>query len=368
MPAELINLHQFEARAKKALPDSAWNRLEGAAQDEITLRRNREAFESLTLRPRVLLDVAERDLSVTVLGKSISFPVMIDPTGPQRMGHPDGELATARAAGAAGTIMALGTCSSYSIEEVAEAATGPLWFQLYHYGKELTQMLIERAEAADYCALCITVDVPAGTMGHHSFSFDRERRGGFRHKLGIEYANFTCEAAGLGLVSGTPDAMHWERPPLIPITWSDIEWFRSATTLPIVLKGIMTAEDARMAVEHGIEAIIVSNHGGRTLDCQAATIDALPEVAQVVQGRCEVYLDGGIRRGTDVLKALAFGADAVLIARPLYWGLVVDGEAGVKRVLDILCAEMDTAMAHSGRANVASIDRSLVERPDPASG
>ena len=368
MHAELINLHVFEARAKEVLPDAVWNRLEGGAEDEITLRRNREAFERLTLRPRVLRDVAERDLSVTVLGRLISFPVMIDPTGPQRTVHPDGELATARAAGAAGTIMALSTASSYAIEEVAGAATGPLWFQLYHYGNELTPMLIERAEAAGYCALCVTADVPAGTMGHHSFVFDRERRGGYRRQLGVEFANFTCEAAGLGLVSGTPAAMLWERPHLIPITWSEIEWFRSMTTLPIVLKGIMTAEDAKMAVEHGIEAIIVSNHGGRTLDCQAATIDTLPEVVQAIEGRCEVYMDGGIRRGTDVLKALALGADAVLIGRPLYWGLAVDGEAGVKRVLDILRDEMARAMAYAGRVSVASIDRSLVERPDPANG
>ena len=363
MHAELINLHDFETRAKEALPDAVWNRVEGGAEDEITLRRNREAFERLTLRPRVLLDVAERDLSVTVLGRSISFPVMLAPAGTQRTVHPDGELAAARAAGAAGTIMALGTSSSCTIEEVAGAATGPLWFQLYHYGNELTPMLIERAEAAGYCALCVTADVSAGTI-----VLERERRDGYRRQLGVEYANFTCEAGGLGLVSGTPAAMLWERPHPIPITWSDIEWFRSMTTLPIVLKGVMTAEDARTAVEHGIEAIIVSNHGGRTLDCQAATIDTLPEVVHAVEGRCEVYVDGGIRRGTDVLKALALGADAVLIGRPLYWGLAVDGETGVKRVLDILRDEMDRAMAYAGRASVASIDRSLVERPDPTNG
>jgi isopentenyl diphosphate isomerase/L-lactate dehydrogenase-like FMN-dependent dehydrogenase len=259
--------------------------------------------------------------------------------------------------------MALATSSSYTIEEVAGAATGPLWFQLYHYGNEFTPMLIERAEAAGYCALCVTADVAAGTI-----VTERERRDGYRRQFGVEYANFTCEAARLGLVSGTPAAMRWERPHPIPITWSDIEWFRSMTTLPIVLKGIMTAEDARMAVEHGIEAIIVSNHGGRTLDCQAATIDTLPEVVQAIEGRCEVYVDGGIRRGTDVLKALALGADAVLIGRPQYWGLAVDGEAGVKRVLDILRDEMARAMAYAGRASVASIDRSLVERPNSANG
>ena len=337
--------------------------MDGGAEDEVTIRRNREGFEKLTLRPRVLLDVAERDLSVTVLGRSISFPVMIGPGGTQRTVHPDGELATARAAGTAGTIMALATSSSCTIEEVAEAASGPLWFQLYHYGNELTPMLIERAEAAGYCALCVTADVPAGTI----FA-EREQRDGYRRQLGVEYANFTAEAAGLGMESGTPTAMLWERPHPIPITWSDIEWFRSMTKLPIVLKGVMTAEDARIAVEHGIEAIIVSNHGGRTLDGQAATIDTLPEVEQAIQSRCEVYLDGGIRRGTDVLKALALGADAVLIGRPLFWGLAVDGEAGVTRVLEILRNEMDRAMAYAGKATVASIDRNLVRRPDSVDG
>lgn len=366
MQAKLINLHDFEARARAALPDAVWNRVEGGAEDEITLRRNREAFEKLTLRPRVLLDVAKRDLSVTVLGTPISFPVMIAPAGTQRTVHPDGELATARAAGAAGTIMALSTSSSRTIEEVAESATGPLWFQLYHYGRELTRMLLERAVAAGYCALCITADVPAGTIVS-----ERELRDGYRRQLGVEYANFTCEAAGLGLVSGTPPAAHWERPHPIPITWSDIEWIRSMTALPIVLKGIMTAEDARIAVEYGMEAIIVSNHGGRTLDGQAATVDTLPEVVQAIQGRCEVYVDGGIRRGTDVLKALALGADAVLIGRPLYWGLAVGGEAGVRRVLEILREEMGRAMAYSGRASVASIDPTLVASThlrDPAEG
>ena len=363
MRSEPLNLHEFEARAKEVLPDAVWHRIAGGAQDEITLRRNRGAFEEISLRPRRLVDVTNREVDVTVLGQRISFPVMIAPAGTQKTAHPEGELASARAAGAAGTIMVLGTTASCSIEEVAGVADGPLWFQLYHYSHDLSRMLIERAEARGYGALCVTVDVPAGGI-----ISERDLRSGYRRPIGIEYANFTSEKAGLGLTSGTREAMLWERPPPVSVTWSDIERIRSFTRLPVVLKGILTAEDAELAVEHGVQGIIVSNHGGRTLDGQVATIDALPEVVQSVDGRCEVYLDGGVRRGTDVLKAIALGARAVLIGRPLFWGLAVGGEAGLRRVLEILRDELDLAMAYCGRATISSIDRSLVECPTQRRG
>jgi 4-hydroxymandelate oxidase len=353
-----INLREFEERAEQVLDRATWEFIAGGALDELTLRRNRAAFEAVTLRPRRMVDVRKRDLRTTVLGQEISFPVMIAPTGVHGRAHPDGEIATARAAGAAGTLMALGTGATCSIEDVAAVATGPLWFQLYHCGVELTEMLLRRAEAAGYAAVCITVDVPIQGTGK-----ERDRRNEFRPLIGLELANFVGERAGLGLIPGAPETSQWVRPPIRPLTWADIPWLRSLTRLPIVLKGIMTWEDARLCVEYGIDGIVVSNHCGRVTDGLAATIEALPEVADAAGGACEVYLDGGIRRGGDVLKALALGARTVMIGRPFWWGLAVAGEAGVRAVLEILRRELDEAMMFCGKSSVAAIDRSLVQRP-----
>jgi isopentenyl diphosphate isomerase/L-lactate dehydrogenase-like FMN-dependent dehydrogenase len=273
----------------------------------------------------------------SVLGTPIGMPILIAPTAFHGLAHPEGECATALAASQAGTLMAVSTSSSYSMEEIARSSYEPLWFQLYLHDRASAQELVQRAEAAGYRALVLTVDSPCWGRKERSIrcGFPNPSKGNFADRV--------------------IDDQHAH------VTWDDLAWLRSLTTLPIVLKGILTAEDAALALQHHIDALIVSNHGGRQLDGVAASIEALPEVAEAVGGRCEVYMDGGIRRGTDVLKALALGAQAVLIGRPTLWGLAVNGSQGVYHMLQLLQKEFECAMMLSGRPTIASIDRSLVE-------
>ncbi len=357
MRLDPMNLFDFEARAKEALPRQIWDFIEAGAFDEVTTRRNRAALDAIALRPRFLVDVQSRDVSTTVLGQAVSLPVMISPAGGHKVAHPDGELATARAAGAAGTIMVLSTSSNHSMEEVAQAAKGPLWFQLYHRGYDLTEMLVHRAEEAGYSAICLTVDTPVPGPK------ERDVRNRYVRPRGLELANFVGEEAMLGLVSGTDEASNWDPHYVSPMTWSGLGWLRSLSSLPLVIKGIRTAEDARLCAENGVDGILVSNHGGRQVDGTMSSIETLPEIVEAVQGRVEVYLDSGIRRGADVLRALALGARAVLIGRPLFWGLAVDGEAGVRMVLELLRQELDRAMAYCGVTDLDGINRSLVALP-----
>ena len=360
MRLDPINLFDFEARAKQSLPHHIWEFIEAGAFDEITTKRNRAALDAVALRPRFLVDIQNRDLSTTVLGQKISFPVMIAPAGGHKVAHPEGELATARAASAAGTIMALSTSSNYSMEEVARAGTGPLWFQLYHRGYDLTEMLVHRAEEAGYIAICLTVDTPLpGTK-------ERDIRNQYVRPRGLELANFVGEQAMQGLISGTDEASDWEQPRFPTLTWSELGWLRTLTSLPLVIKGIRTAEDARLCVESGVDGILVSNHGGRQIDGTLSSVETLPEIVEAVKGQAEIYLDGGIRRGADVLRALALGARAVLIGRPLFWGLAVDGEDGVRMVLELLRQELDRAMGYCGVTNIESVNRSLVALPGEA--
>ena len=360
MRLDPINLFDFEARAKQALPPDIWGFIEAGAFDENTTRRNRAALDAISLRPRFLVESWKRDLSTTVLGQEISFPVMIAPAGNQGIAHPEGELATARAAGAAGTLMALSTSSSYGMEQVANAATGPLWFQLYHRGYDLTEMLVHRAEDAGFIAICLTVDspVPGGK--------ERDIRNRYSRPRDLDPGNFVGELAMLGLVSGTDEASNYDPPHVAPLTWSELEWLRSLTALPLVIKGIRTAEDARLCVENGVNGILVSNHGGRQIDGTLSSIETLPEIVEAVQQRAEIYFDSGIRRGADVLRALALGARAVMIGRPLFWGLAVDGEDGVRMTLEILRQELHRAMGSCGVTDIASINRSLVALPGEA--
>ncbi len=360
MRLDPINLFDFEARAKQALPHHIWDFIEAGAFDEITTRRNRTALNAVALRPRFLVDVSDRDLSTTILGQKVSFPVMLAPAGNHGIAHPDGELATARAAGAAGALMALSTTSNYSLEEVSRVATGPLWFQLYHRGYEVTKNLVRRAEKAGYGAICLTVDTPLPGAK------ERDIRNRWARPPGLEMASFVGEEAGLGLVSGTPEAANWDPPRVPALTWSELEWLKSLTSLPLVLKGIRTGEDALLCIEHGVDGILVSNHGGRQMDGTLSSIETLPEIVEAVQGRAEIYLDSGIRRGTDVLRALALGARGVFIGRPLFWGLAVDGEGGVRMVLELLRQEFDRAMGFCGVTNVESVDRGLVALPGEA--
>jgi isopentenyl diphosphate isomerase/L-lactate dehydrogenase-like FMN-dependent dehydrogenase len=360
--ANFTNLFELEALARDRMPTGAYDYIAGGAEDEVTMRRNRADFERIVLRPRYMVDVSKIDTSTTVLGDRLSMPVLLAPAAGHKLCCPDGELATARAAMKAGTGMVLSTLSTRSMEEVAQVGDAPRWFQLYVYrDREITRQLVQRAEAAGYTALCLTVDVPV--IGNR----ERDLRNTFSFPSEYPFANF------LGLEMEAMPTIGVERSSLgayvtsnwdASVNWSDFEWFRSITRLPIVLKGILTAEDARLAVEHGASGIIVSNHGGRQLDGVMSGIAALPEVVEAVQGRIDVLVDGGVRRGTDVLKALAFGAKAVLVGRPYMFALAVSGEAGVRRVLEILRQELTTSMALTGRPTVGDIDRAVVSMVD----
>ncbi|MEO9029372.1 MAG: alpha-hydroxy acid oxidase [Ktedonobacteraceae bacterium] len=335
---ELLNTFDYEAFAKMHLDVATWAYFASGADDEVTLRANRRTFERLQLRPRMLVDVSTIDMHTSVLNTSVNIPILISPVGFQGLAHADGECATARAIGPAGTLMVASTFSSRTLEEIAQAATGPLWFQLAAPTRAWTEKLVQRAMAAGYRTIVLTIDSSrSGSKVHalrQGFSFPT-------HK-----ANFGDEPVGNAFTS-------------LP-TWDSLIWLRSITDLPIVLKGILTAEDASLAVEHGIDGIIVSNHGGRQLDGVPPTLEVLSEIVAAVKGRCEVYMDSGIRRGTDVLKALALGARAVFIGRPVIWGLTLDGTNGVVSVLEMLRAELELAMALVGCPTLASIDRSLI--------
>jgi len=357
---EPVKVAEYEARARAVMEPTAYDYYVGGAGDELTLAANRRAFERILLRPRSLVDVACVDPSTHVLGEPVAFPVLLAPTSFNRLAHPDGELAAARAAAAARTIMTVSTVSTWTLEEIAAAAAGPRWFQLYVYkDRALTRDLVTRATAAGYRALVLTVDSP--WLGRR----ERDVRNHFTLPPGLTIKNFetargrAAQATGWG---GDSDFATYIRDLFdASLTWDVIGWLQSITPLPILVKGILTPEDARLAVAAGVSGIVVSNHGGRQLDGVEASITALPRVADAVGDAVEVLLDGGVRRGTDVLKALALGARAVLIGRPYLWGLAADGEAGVRRVLELLRAELELAMALSGRPAIAAVDRTLVQ-------
>ncbi|HUF22815.1 MAG TPA: alpha-hydroxy acid oxidase [Vicinamibacterales bacterium] len=337
---------------------AAWDYYAGAAGDERTLADNVEALGRLKLVPRVLVDVSRVDTSTTVLGEPLSMPIMLAPTAFNKLAHPEGEAAAARAAAGAGTLMVASTIATCTLEEIASAAPGPRWFQLYIYkDRAITAELVARAEAAGYRAIVLTVDTPL--LGRR----ERDARNNFMLPPGIGIANF----AGLrdrldatGWPPGSSFSAYVHNLFDASVTWEALDWLRASTTLPVVLKGVLSPDDAMRAVEAGAAGVIVSNHGGRQLDGAIASIDALPAVAEAVGGRIEVLMDGGIRRGADVIKALALGARAVLIGRPYLWGLAANGEQGVRHVLDILRGELELAMALAGRPTPADIDRSAI--------
>ena len=342
---EPVNISEYEALARARMEPVEWDFYAGGSDDEVTLRTTRAAFERIRLRPRVLVDVSACDLRTTVLGTGVSMPVLVAPMAFHGLAHPEGECETARAAGESGTLMVTSTTSNRSLEEIAATASGPLWFQLYTYGGfEISASLVKRAEAVGYRAIVLTVDLPR--VGRR----ERDIRNNFNLPSRLFEGNF----AGIDIPDDT----------FVTLTWESIAWLRGVTSLPIVIKGILTAEDAQLAAEHGVDGIVVSNHGGRQLDTTLPAIEALPDVVEAVAGRCEVYMDGGIRRGTDVLKALALGARAVLLGRPVLWGLAANGAAGVRHVLEMLRDELELAMVLSGRPTLASIDRSLVRLPN----
>jgi 4-hydroxymandelate oxidase len=351
-----INLFDFEALAKNKLESMIYDYYAGGAEDEITVHENQDAYHRIRLKYRVLIDVSHRDLSTTVLGQTVSFPVLIAPTAFQRMAHRDGEVATARAAGAAGTIMILSTLSNSAIEEVV-AAGCPTWFQLYIYkDRSVTASLVQRAKTAGCKAIVLTVDAPV--LGR------RERDIRNRFELPSHLSVMNLLPAGLQELpqsaSGSGLAAYIESVLDPAMTWKDVDWLCSITDLPVLIKGMIHPADALRALEHGVSGIVVSNHGGRQLDTAAPTIEVLSEIVDTIAGKIDVLIDGGIRRGTDVLKAIAVGAKAVLIGRPILWGLAVNGEQGVAKVLSLLRNEFDVAMALCGCTRVDEIQRSLI--------
>jgi 4-hydroxymandelate oxidase len=391
-----LNLNEFEPEARALMEPGAFHYVAGGAADEVTVRVNRAAFERFSFRPRVFVDVSTVDPSTSFLGKAVSMPVGLAPAALQKVAHPEGEVAAASAAAGAGVPYVLSTLASCSIEEVAAAAdealarrgeaagrageggdfeghedpleqepwtipdpradssdfawgSHPQWFQLYvHKDHGVAVDMVKRAEAAGYAAVCVTADLPV--PGYR----ERELRSRFEPPPYAQPANFGAYARGRemsDMVTGLHDQS---------LTWDDLSWIRDASHLPLVVKGILSPEDASLAVEYGAAGIVVSNHGGRQLDQSPASIDALEEAVDAVGGRAEVYLDSGVRRGTDVIIAIAIGASGVFIGRPFLYGLAVGGRAGVMRVLELLRIEIEVGMQLLGVTRIDQIDRSCL--------
>lgn len=360
-----LNVLEFEEYAKEYLPKNAYDYYASGADDMVTLRENREAFKRLVLRPRVLRDVSNMTITTTVLGQKITTPVCVSPTAMQCMAHPDGEKASAAAAAETGNCFILSSISTTSIEDVAKAnGDGLRWFQLYVFkDREIARELVIRAENAGYKAIVLTVDTPL--LGHR----EPDVRNKFHLPGHLQMANFShiggAHAKGVRSLQDSGLAQYVSSLFDLTLNWEDVKWLKSITKLPVVVKGVLTGEDAALAVEMGCEGIMVSNHGARQLDGVAATIDALPEIVAAVKGRAEVYLDGGVRRGTDVFKALALGARAVFLGRPVLWGLSHSGKDGVLSILNILTDELKHAMLFAGTKQLSDIGPQYVRRGYP---
>jgi 4-hydroxymandelate oxidase len=361
---DLVNVLEFEPVAKAKIPKANYDFIAGGVDDEWTLRRNREAFNWISLRPHMLRNVSKLDLSLTLFGQKIETPILVAPTGTQALAHPQAELAMAKAAGAAKTIMVVSTNSSIPIEKIAAAATGPLWFQLYpgpdHPG---TRERVQRALAAGCKVIDITLDTP--------YVSHRERLLRNRQEQEVAPGDALPQLVDRGEQSSVRRRAAAPRPYGLQkrftaeLTWDFVQEVNSYAKVPVLVKGILTPEDAKAAIEHGAAGIHVSNHGGRYLDYDPSTIEVLPSIIDAVGGRVPVIVDSGFRRGTDIIKALAVGAKAVLVGRPPLWGLAAYGQAGAQRVLELLQSELALAMGLSGRPNLESIDRTLIEIHPP---
>ncbi len=388
LPSERVQrcgtIAELRAAARRELPRVMFDFIDGGANDEVTSTRNREDFAEIELLPRVLVDVSQLDLQTTLLGQPVALPVLGAPMGLNGLIHHDGEAAIGRVLHDAGSVYVLAAMASYSIEEIAEQAPGPTWFQMYMWrDRGLVRELVERARAVDFRALMVTVDVPRAAAR------DRDRRNGFalpprvtlrslvgglvRPRWSAQFIRHprmtTASIAGHGGGPDDPVGMteYINRQFDPTADWDDLAWFRDLWDGPLVVKGILGAEDARHAVQVGADAIAVSNHGGRQLDHAPSTIRALPPIVDAIGSDAEVYLDGGVRRGSDALKALAMGARACMIGRPLVYGLGAGGEAGARRAFAILEQELRTAMALAGCPSLAAVDRSLVACADQSS-
>ncbi len=345
--SELVCLADFEAAARERMSVTAYEYIASGAADEITIRWNREAFDKLALRPRVLVDVERIDTSVELFGQKLDFPILLAPTALHRLVHPEGEVETARGAGVAKATFVVSSFSTRRFEDIAHATSEPLWFQLYDLAKDrhgLVRDLVQELKGLGCRALCVTVDAPV--VGARN----RQARAHFRIPDDFDTPYYDRKKAKL--YAGLPV--------MGSFTWDDIAWLRSTTDLPLLLKGILNPEDADLAIRSGVNGLIVSNHGGRCLDTLPATISVLPQIIERVARRVPVLVDGGVRRGTDVMKAVALGAKAVLIGRPYLYGLAAGGASGVSKVVEVLRNEFTMAMALTGRRSLAEIDRSVV--------
>ncbi len=352
--SDAVNIFDFEAIARQKTSAMAWEYISGGAGDELTLRWNREAYDRIRLRPRVLVDVSKLDTRVRLLGEELSFPILLAPTAYQKMTHPEGELATCKGASASGATMIVSTMATTSVEDLAAIAKTPLWFQLYvQPDRAFTRDLVQRAEAAGCRALVITVDTPVVGLRNREMRIKFALPPGMDrpHLKGLKTASTSHLPPENDIYSAVLDPK---------LTWKEIEWLRSIAKVPVVLKGILNPDDAARAIEVGASGLIVSNHGARNLDTVPATIEALPEVAARVGRRIPVLMDGGIRRGTDVLKAIALGADAVLVGRPYLFALAAGGADAVTRAVNILRREFEMAMALTGRTAIGQIDATVL--------
>ncbi|MFT3991535.1 MAG: alpha-hydroxy acid oxidase [Luteolibacter sp.] len=345
IPPHVVALEDYELLARERLSPGAWAYLAGGAADGITLGENRAAFDRLRIVPRVLRDLSEASTRLTLFGQEYEHPIFIAPTAYHRLFHDQGEIATVLGAAAFQAGVIVSTQASVSLEEIAANAQSPLWFQLYiQPDRDFTLELVRRAEAAGYQALVVTVDAPISGIRN------KEQRVGFHLPPGVEAVNLRGmrtlppgdRVFGSGLLASAP-------------TWNDVEWLCERTRLPVLVKGILSPDDARCALDHGVSGIIVSNHGGRVLDTVPATIEVLPEIVETVDQAVPVLLDGGIRRGTDIFKAISRGADAVLVGRPILYGLAAAGALGVAHVLKILRSELEATMALSGRVTLREV-------------
>ena len=348
-PATILSLPELQAFARERLPAMVYDFIASGAADEHTLKWNRDAFDRLRLNPRVLRDVSAVDTRVTLFGVEHAHPILLAPTAYHRAIHSEGEIATARGAAAAGATWVVSTATTTAIEEIASVTTTPLWFQLYMQpDRAATEALVRQAEDAGCRALCLTVDTPVQGVRN------RQTRANFALPAGVT-APYMTQLASARPIADTRRG--------VVVTWRDVEWLRSVARVPVLLKGILNPDDAGLAVDFGADGIIVSNHGGRILDTAPATIDALPAVSERVAGRIPVLVDGGIQRGTDVVKALALGATAVMIGRPYCYGLAVGGAAGVQRTVEILRSELEMTLQLIGRPSLGEIDASVLWSP-----
>ncbi len=352
---ELVNVADIKALAEATLPKATFDYITTGSADQLTLHENTEAFQRLRVYPPLMKGVSSADLSTTVLGRKINLPVMLAPVAAQRMYHADGGAGAARAAAAAGTVYGVSSSVGNSVEEIAMSSNGPKWFQLYvPKDRAVARRLVKRVERAGYDAIIVTVDLGEWKDADRRNRFSLPKEMLVKHLRDVGYDKITEQMSYEDVVAFNATA--WD----LSLSWEFFDWLRSITKLPLLIKGVLRPEDAKQAVAIGLDGIVVSNHGGRRLDGMPATIDVLPSIVEAVDGRTEVFMDGGVRRGTDVLKALALGARAVLIGRPYAWALAADGEAGVAKVIELFREELQNAMVATGCAKVSDIDASLI--------